>query len=74
MIVNDRENVINPGKLNLVRVTGKFELTEFEFDNWLKLDKNSPSIPVDSITQQVERRTGTPKVRVQIPLESAFIS
>ena len=37
-----------------------------------KLDKNSPSIPVESMSQQVERRTGISKVRVQIPPESTF--
>ena len=40
----------------------------------LKLDKNSPPIPVESMSQQVERRIGISKVRVQIPLESTFFS
>ena len=39
-----------------------------------KSDKNSPPILVDSRAQQVERRTGIPKMRVQIPLESTFFS
>ena len=40
----------------------------------LKLDKNSPPIPVDLIAQQVELRTSILKLRVQIPLESRFFS
>ena len=40
----------------------------------VKLDKNSPPIPVDSIIQQAKRRTGILTVRVQIPLESTFFS
>ena len=38
------------------------------------MDKDSPLIPVDSIAQQVELRTGIPKVRIQIPLKSTFFS
>ena len=40
----------------------------------LKLDKNSLPIPVDSRAQQVEWRTGIPKMRVQIPLVSTFFN
>ena len=40
----------------------------------LKLDKNSPAIPVNSIPQQAERQTSIPKVWTQIALESIFFS
>ena len=39
--------------------------------SWIK---NSPPIPMDSIAQQVEWRTGIPKAQVQIPHESTFFS
>ena len=47
---------------------------EGDLTSHVKLDENSPAIPVDLIAQQVERRTGISKVRVQLAHESTLFS